>query len=119
MEGDQEKIAKVSKEVQAFTQKHGRFFMLKGVWNLICFQMPLYITAFASMRGFANHPDLFRGFAMEAPLWLDSLALADPYALMPLFTAAIMLTNTELYGSIDTEVSTAAVPETKASSMVG
>jgi YidC/Oxa1 family membrane protein insertase len=120
MEGDQEKVAEVSRKLQAFQQKHGRFFMLKGTWNLLCFQMPLYITAFASMRGFAGHPDLFKGFAMEAPLWLDSLALPDPYALMPLFTAAIMLTNTEVFGSIDTEVQAAAPTETqKADSQVG
>jgi len=108
LEGDQDKIADVSKQLQAFTQKHGKFFMLKGTWNLLCFQLPLYVTAFASMRGFASHPDLFRGFAMESPLWLDSLALADPYALLPMITSAIMLTNTELFGSIDTEVAAAA-----------
>jgi len=107
LEGDQEKVAEVSRKLQAFQQKHGKFFMLKGTWNLLCFQMPLYITAFASMRGFAGHPDLFRGFAMEAPLWLDSLALPDPYALLPLFTACIMLTNAEIFGSIDTEVAAA------------
>lgn len=113
LEGDQEKAASVSRKLQAFTQKHGKFFMLKGTWNLICFQMPLYITAFAAMRGFAGHPDLFRGFAMESPLWLDSLALADPYAILPLFTAAIMLTNTELFGSIDTEASAVQVEQLK------
>jgi len=107
LEGDQTKVQEISKQLQAFTQKHGKFFMLKGTWNLLCFQMPLYITAFAAMRGFASHPDVFRGFAMEAPLWLDSLALADPTAILPLFTAAIMMTNTEIFGSIDTEVSQA------------
>lgn len=106
-DGDQERTQKVAKEIQAFTNKHGRFFMLKGAWNLLCIQMPLYITAFAAMRGIASHPDTYKGFAMESPLWLDSLALADPYALLPIFTGAIMLTNTELFGSIDTE--TAAV----------
>mmetsp|Transcript_12483 Transcript_12483/g.37649 ORF Transcript_12483/g.37649 Transcript_12483/m.37649 type:complete len:244 (+) Transcript_12483:1-732(+) len=60
-----------------------------------------------AMRGFANHPDLFRGFAMEAPLWLDSLAMADPYGLMPVLTSAIMLTNIEIFGSVDTEVAAA------------
>merc|ERR1712060_211628 len=100
-----EKLGECAKKLQEFTQKHGRFFMLKGTWNLICFQMPLYITAFAAMRGLASHPDIFRGFAMEAPGWLDSLALQDPYAILPVFTAAIMLTNIELFGSIDTEVS--------------
>merc|ERR1712050_790618 len=107
LEGNQEKVAEIAKQIQDFTQKHGKFFMLKGTWNLLCFQMPLYITAFASFRGFANYPNLFPGFAMEAPLWLDSLALPDPSALLPCITAGIMLTNTELFGSIDTEVAAA------------
>jgi len=121
LEGDQEKVAAVSKEIQEFTQKHGKLFMLKGTWNLFLFQVPLYITAFAAMRGFASHPDIFPGFSMEAPLWLDSLALADPYTILPCFTCAIMLTNTELFGSIDTEVAAAApiAPTNEQSTPVG
>eukprot|EP00927_Polykrikos_kofoidii_P061762 TRINITY_DN56599_c0_g1_i1.p1 TRINITY_DN56599_c0_g1~~TRINITY_DN56599_c0_g1_i1.p1 ORF type:complete len:488 (+),score=93.63 TRINITY_DN56599_c0_g1_i1:101-1465(+) len=115
-EGDQEKVQKAAKDMQDFLQKHGRFFMLKGTWNLLCFQMPLYITAFASMRGFASYPHLFPSFAMEAPFWLDSLALADPYALFPLLTGAIMITNTELFGSIDTEIAQATPVAAESSS---
>lgn len=108
-EGNQEKAGEVSKQLQDFTQKHGRLFMLKGTGNLIFFQVPLYITAWQAMLGFASHPDLFRGFAMEAPLWLDSLALADPYYFYPMLTAAVMLTNAELFGSIDTEASSVSM----------
>ncbi|CAE8627147.1 unnamed protein product [Polarella glacialis] len=108
LDQDQEKNNEIQQKIQAFTQKHGRFFMMKGTWNLFLFQMPLYITAFAAMRGIASHPDVFRGFAMEAPLWLDSLALADPYCILPFMTSAIMLTNTELFGSIDTETAAAS-----------
>lgn len=104
LEGNQEKLQEVQKQLQAFTTKHGKFFMFRGMSNMIFFQMPLYITAFAAMRGFAGHPDQFRGFAMESPLWLDSLALPDPYALLPMFTASIMLTNTVLFGSMDSEM---------------
>jgi len=118
VDGDQQKKADNVKKLQDFTQKHGKFFMLKGTWNLILFQMPLYITAFAAMRGLASHPDLFRGFAMEAPLWLDSLALQDPYAILPVFTAAIMLTNIELFGSIDTEAA-ATMPSSPIENAVG
>merc|ERR1719195_762552 len=104
MEGNQEKINEVTKELQAFTQKHGRVFMLKGIWNVLFLQVPLYITAFTAMRGLACHPDLFRGFAMESRLWLDSLALADPYALLPMLTGAMMLTNIEIFGAPDAEL---------------
>jgi len=103
LDGDPEKNNRIQKKIQNFTQKHGRFFMLKGTWNLVCVQLPLYITAFAALRGMASRPDLFRGFAMESPLWLDSLALADPTYILPVLTSAIMLTNQELFGSVDTE----------------
>jgi len=112
-QGDQEKMNQVAEEMKAFQAKHGRFYMLKGLSNLILIQMPLYITAFAAMRGIANHPHMFPSFAMESPLWLDSLALADPYALFPMFTAAVMLTNAELFGSIDSEMAQ-AINDTKA-----
>eukprot|EP00930_Biecheleria_cincta_P044239 TRINITY_DN30366_c0_g1_i1.p1 TRINITY_DN30366_c0_g1~~TRINITY_DN30366_c0_g1_i1.p1 ORF type:complete len:471 (-),score=93.68 TRINITY_DN30366_c0_g1_i1:48-1424(-) len=108
LEGDQEKTQEIQKKIQAFTQKHGKFFMLRGTGNLLLFQMPLYVTAFAAIRGIASHPDMFRGFAMEAPLWLDSLALADPYYILPVLTGCIMLTNAELFGSIDTEAAAAS-----------
>mmetsp|Transcript_24203 Transcript_24203/g.51599 ORF Transcript_24203/g.51599 Transcript_24203/m.51599 type:complete len:505 (+) Transcript_24203:134-1648(+) len=99
--GDAQKANDAQKEMQAFQAKHGKWFMLKGTWNTLCFQVPLYVTAFAAMRGLANHPHLFPGFAMESPLWLDSLALADPYCGLPLITGALMLTNMEISGSID------------------
>lgn len=108
LEGDQEKTQEIQKKIQAFTQKHGKFFMLRGTGNLLLFQMPLYVTAFAAIRGIANHPDIWRGFAMESPLWLDSLALQDPYYILPVLTGAIMMTNTELFGSIDTEAAAAS-----------
>lgn len=119
MDGDQEKISRVAKEIQDFTQKHGRFFMLKGTGNMIFVQVPIYLTAFAAMRGFAGRPDLFPGFAMEAPLWLDSLAMPDPYGLLPLITASIMLTNMEVFGAIDAEVATPQPTEKVSSNVAG
>ena len=38
---------------------------------------------------------------MEAPLWGESLALADPYAILPVTTSLLILTNVELYGTVD------------------
>jgi len=97
-------INRTTKDLQAFNNKHGRFFMLRGVWNLLLFQVPLYLTAYAATRGLANYPDLYTGFALEAPLWLESLALPDPYAILPIAVSAVMLTNVELFGSVDTEM---------------
>lgn len=39
--------------------------------------------------------ELFRGFAMESPLWLDSLALADPFYVLPSLTSALMRLDKE------------------------
>eukprot|EP00812_Abedinium_dasypus_P003059 NODE_1375_length_1162_cov_158.635050.p1 GENE.NODE_1375_length_1162_cov_158.635050~~NODE_1375_length_1162_cov_158.635050.p1 ORF type:complete len:363 (-),score=93.57 NODE_1375_length_1162_cov_158.635050:57-1004(-) len=66
--------------------------------------MPLYMSAMLSMRGLATHPNLFPSFSMESPLWLDSLALPDQTCAMPVLMAALMLTNLEVFGSIDTQL---------------
>ena len=63
--------------------------------------MPIIITGFASMRGFASHPSVFAGYAMEAPLWGESLALPDPFVILPVTTSLLILTNVELFGSMD------------------
>lgn len=110
--GQSEKVNNIQKQLQELQQKHGKFYMLKGTWNLICVQMPIYITAVYAMRGFADHPNVFRSFAMEGPLWLDSLALADPYCVLPIFTSAVMLTNREIFGSVDTEEATSQLQQT-------
>ncbi|KAF4694479.1 Cytochrome c oxidase assembly protein cox18, mitochondrial [Perkinsus olseni] len=41
-------------------------------------KIPIFTTAFLAMRQMSNHPHIFKGFPMETPLWLDSLALSDP-----------------------------------------
>lgn len=65
---------------------------MKGMMGMFV-QIPIFTTAFLSMRQMSNHPHIFKGespagcdiqlsvrsgFPMETPLWLDSLALSDP-----------------------------------------
>eukprot|EP00397_Hematodinium_sp_SG-2012_P049570 GEMP01057220.1.p1 GENE.GEMP01057220.1~~GEMP01057220.1.p1 ORF type:complete len:476 (+),score=120.62 GEMP01057220.1:32-1459(+) len=94
----------VRTHMEAFSKKYGNpfFFPWKGSWHIMVFQVPLYITAFRSMRGFADHPHMFPDMALESPLWLESLCLPDATYVLPLLTAGLMLTNLELFGSLDT-----------------
>lgn len=64
-------------------------------------QVPLYITVFRSMKGFADHPHMFPDLALESPLWLESLALPDPTYVLPTISVGLMLLNLQLYGSLD------------------
>jgi len=100
-------INDATKKLQAFQQEHGRFVMLRGMWNAIFIQGPIYVTAFIATRGLGNYPDVFVGFSLEAPLWLDSLAMPDPYGILPFMVSAVMLTNVEFFGAVDTELAAA------------
>jgi len=98
---DDRAVKKAQEQQQKFNEKHGTFFPLKGSLFIITVQMPVFVTAFQAMRGFAFHPTMFSSYAMEAPLWLDSLALADPYAGLPILLSCVMLTNIQLFGGMD------------------
>ena len=58
--GNQRALSEVEKEMDLFLKKHGRGFMFKGLAPMFCFQIPLFITAYASFRGFAMHPWMFQ-----------------------------------------------------------
>eukprot|EP00916_Digyalum_oweni_P013108 GHVL01021551.1.p1 GENE.GHVL01021551.1~~GHVL01021551.1.p1 ORF type:complete len:184 (+),score=36.52 GHVL01021551.1:343-894(+) len=56
---------------------------LGGIPFMLFIQLPMFSIMFASLRGFSLHSDIFREYSLYGPLWLDSLALADPYGLLP------------------------------------
>ena len=58
--GNQRALSEVEKEMDLFLKKHGRRFMFKGLAPMFFFQIPMFITAYASFRGFAMHPWLFQ-----------------------------------------------------------
>lgn len=63
--------------------------------------IPLFITASLSIRNFSFRPWDFPSFALDSPLHLDSLALADPLAILPVCTVGILLTQIEIFGTLD------------------
>jgi len=97
------KQEEVRNQMDAFQKKYGSpyFFPFKGTWPIMLVQVPLYLTVFRSMKGFADHPHLFPDLALESPLWLESLALPDPTYVLPSISVGLMLLNLQLYGSLD------------------
>ena len=47
------------------------------------------------VSGMCTHPEAFRSFALDAPGWLDSLALPDPYGILPAISILAVLSNIE------------------------
>ena len=71
--GNQRALSEVEKEMDLFLKKHGRGFMFKGLAPMFFFQIPLFITAYASFRGFAMHPWMFQStFFLKAKRNLNS-----------------------------------------------
>jgi len=98
-----EKQEEVRNQMEAFKKKYGSpyLFPFKGTWQVMAIQVPLYITVFRSMKGFADHPHMFPNLALESPLWLESLALPDATYVLPSISVGLMLLNLQLYGSLD------------------
>lgn len=59
-------------------------------------QAGLFYNIYSHFKGMAAHPDQFRSFVTESPLWLDSLALPDPIYGLPLLTASAIGASTYL-----------------------
>ena len=57
-------------------------------------QFPWTITMFLSIRDMATHPELFRDFTSDSNLmWCPSMALPDPYGILPLVSSLMVLRN--------------------------
>jgi YidC/Oxa1 family membrane protein insertase len=105
--GDTKMTGILQEKYNTIIAKHGRFFAFKGMVGTFI-PIPMFMTTFATMRGFADHPTVFTNFALSDPLWLNSLALPDPYFVLPAISAGLFLTNLELTGRMDTGASTAS-----------
>jgi hypothetical protein len=104
---DSKSASRLQEKYNALVNEHGRFFAFKGmVGSLI--PIPLFMMSFASLRGLAEHPHLFSNFALQDPIWLDSLALPDPYFILPCLSAGLFLTNLELTGRLDSATGSSA-----------
>ncbi|KAF4712224.1 Cytochrome c oxidase assembly protein cox18, mitochondrial [Perkinsus olseni] len=98
--GSQQQLIRAQTKYSQFIKEHGSMVTMKGMMGMFV-QIPIFTTAFLAMRQMSNHPHIFKGFPMETPLWLDSLALSDPIIVLPVLASALLLTNIEFFGSID------------------
>ncbi|EEQ97190.1 cytochrome oxidase biogenesis protein, putative [Perkinsus marinus ATCC 50983] len=98
--GSQQQLIRAQTKYSQFIKEHGSMVTMKGMMGMFV-QIPIFTTAFLSMRQMSNHPHIFKGFPMETPLWLDSLALSDPIIVLPVLASALLLTNIEFFGSLD------------------
>lgn len=66
---------------------------LQGLGYTLFAQMPWAATMLFSLRGMSTQPNLFPSFTLDSQfLWCESLALADPYGILPLLsTMAVAL----------------------------
>lgn len=66
-------------------------FVFKGECS---FQMPFFISFFLGIRGLANYP--LESMMNGGVLWFPDLTVADPYYVLPVFTAVTMLITMEV-----------------------
>lgn len=60
--------------------------------TLSFFQFATFYWVYATQRSLCRNTERTPDFILEAPLWLDSIALPDPYYIFPTFAAALLLT---------------------------
>ena len=113
---DSKQLMKLQEKYNALVNEHGRFFAVKGIVGSLL-PIPLFMTSFTTIRGLAEHPHLLPSFALHDPLWLHSLALPDPYYILPVLSAGLFLTNLELTGRLDSAAGSSAADVRK--SMLG
>jgi len=64
----------------------------QGLGYAAFIQLPWTITMFLGLRGMSSYPDSFPGFCFNSDfLWCPSLALPDPYGVIPLLSSLIIL----------------------------
>eukprot|EP00811_Abedinium_folium_P006183 NODE_15692_length_1036_cov_3.361936.p2 GENE.NODE_15692_length_1036_cov_3.361936~~NODE_15692_length_1036_cov_3.361936.p2 ORF type:complete len:153 (-),score=39.44 NODE_15692_length_1036_cov_3.361936:381-839(-) len=71
---------------------------MQGLGYQFFWVMPGGLMTFLALDGIVSHPDSFRALAVTPTLWLDSIALVDPYGVLPVLSALAVLSNQELNG---------------------
>lgn len=95
-------IQRLSKQLHDFNEST-RFSPLQGMGYQFFCVLPMFLMTLVSLRGMIAHPDAFRSFVVDSPLWLDSLVLADPMGAMPIVSALAVLMNAEINGPPERE----------------
>lgn len=93
--GDALRLEELQKQYLEFME-HTKFSPFQGMSYVFCCQLPQFMLLFFTIRGIVLHPDLFRTLVMDQSIWLHSLALPDPYGILPAVSAAAILANVEL-----------------------
>jgi membrane protein insertase Oxa1/YidC/SpoIIIJ len=90
---DQKLLQDVDREYKSRLQSQGLTNNpFQGLGYAAFLQLPWTLTMFLSLRGMATHPDQFNGFCCESSLlWCPSLALPDPYGILPLMSTLLIL----------------------------
>uniref|UniRef100_A0A0G4I3W7 Uncharacterized protein n=1 Tax=Chromera velia CCMP2878 TaxID=1169474 RepID=A0A0G4I3W7_9ALVE len=95
--GGREEEAKRLEEKLAEWQKLTNFspFPISQLLN-VAVQSSIFLGFYRATSSFAERPDIFKSHALEKPLWLDSVALPDPYGLLSLMAVGALIFNVEV-----------------------
>jgi membrane protein insertase Oxa1/YidC/SpoIIIJ len=95
---DQKLVHDIDREYKQRMKAHGLSANpLQGLGYVLLCQLPWTSTMFFAIRGMAMNPELFPSFAFQSSfLWLDSLALADPYGILPFASAAAIALSSSM-----------------------
>lgn len=96
---DSEKLQNLQKRYIQFTSKYGNVALKGTLASAI--QIPMIMTGIVACNGMALNPAVFPAVALESPLWLSSVALPDPYYILPAMNSALVWFNMSYFGSID------------------
>lgn len=88
-------LEETQERLKAFIQET-KFSPMQGMGYQFGCLMPLYFTAYCTLRGIVTHPDSFRDFVAAPTMWLESLVLPDPLGVLPALSALAVLSNAEL-----------------------
>lgn len=91
-----EKRNQAEQDRKDYLKKYGKFPQFRGLGWSFGVQIPLFMVTYQGFMNMARNPEMYRGFALEQPLWFDSLALADPYMITPALVTLATLTNVEI-----------------------
>ncbi len=98
---DQKLLQDVDREYKSRLQAKGLTNNpFQGLGYAAFVQFPWTLTMFLSLRGMASHPGLFEGFCCQSTLlWCPSLALPDPYGILPLMSSVLILRSVKNSGN--------------------
>lgn len=100
-EGNFKKATEYKKRILNIRNTHGISLIPKSIFVMALFQTPLFCIFYFSMKQISSHPEVFKEFTLESPLWLDSLSLPDPLCILPFLSSLVLLSNHELTQLID------------------